>query len=78
MFEGVEFAKGAQNIPQEARVVIEADQKMQFYEVGIRVIAKFGGLRFVSLLPLSFFQSSRMQVHGRSNGMADGSCTTIV
>ncbi|KAL9610437.1 MAG: hypothetical protein Q9167_004862 [Letrouitia subvulpina] len=50
MFEGVEFAKGAQNIPQEARVVVEADQKMQFYEVGIRVIAKFGGLRFVSLL----------------------------
>lgn len=56
MFEGVEFAKGAQNIPQEARVVVEADQKMQFYEVGIRVIAKFGGLRFVSLLlsPLPF------------------------
>ncbi|KAL9047352.1 MAG: hypothetical protein Q9214_000049 [Letrouitia sp. 1 TL-2023] len=47
MFEGVEFAKGAQNIPQEAMVVVEADQKMQFYEVGIRVIAKFGGLRWI-------------------------------
>lgn len=45
MFEGVEFGKGRKNIPQGARVVIEADEKMQFYELRIKIIAKLGGLR---------------------------------
>ncbi len=47
MFEGVEFAKGKVNLPAAARVVVEADEKMQFYELGIKVIARFGGLRWV-------------------------------
>ncbi|KAF6239055.1 hypothetical protein HO173_002927 [Letharia columbiana] len=47
MFEGVEFAKGWANVPQSVRVVVEADEKMQFYEVGVRIIAKLGGLRWV-------------------------------
>ena len=47
MFEGVEFAKGAGNLPQAANVVVEADEKMQFYEVGIRIIAKLSGLRWM-------------------------------
>ena len=45
MFEGVEFARGAKNVPDKAQVVIEADEKMQFYEVGINIVARFGGLR---------------------------------
>ena len=45
MFEGVEFAKGWRNIPQKVKVVVEADKKMQFYEVGIRIVARFSGLR---------------------------------
>lgn len=45
MFEGVEFGKGRKNIPQGARVVIVADEKMQFYELRIKIIAKLGGLR---------------------------------
>lgn len=47
MMEGVEFAKGWMNVPQNAKVVVEADEKMQFYEVGIRIIAKLGGLRWI-------------------------------
>jgi len=47
VFEGVEFAKGWRNIPPFVKVAIEADEKMQFYEVGVRVLARFGGLRWV-------------------------------
>ena len=47
MFEGVEFAKGWANLPQSVKVVVKADEKMQFYEVGIRMIARFGGLRWI-------------------------------
>ena len=47
VFEGVEFGKGRKNIPQGARVVVEADEKMQFYELRINVVAKLGGLRYV-------------------------------
>lgn len=47
MLEGVEFAKGWARIPQSVRVVVEADEKMQFYEVGVRIIAKLGGLRWI-------------------------------
>ncbi|CAD6571952.1 MAG: hypothetical protein ASARMPRED_004928 [Alectoria sarmentosa] len=47
MLEGVEFAKGWAHVPQSLRVVVEADEKMQFYEVVVRIIAKLGGLRWV-------------------------------
>ena len=47
MFEGVEFAKGWANVPQGVKVTVEADEKMQFYEVGVRIIARFGGLRWI-------------------------------
>lgn len=47
LFEGVEFAKGAANVPSAAEVIVEADEKMQFYDVGIRIIAKLSGLRWV-------------------------------
>lgn len=46
MFEGVEFAKGWTNVPQGVSVVVEADEKMQFYGVGVRIVAKLGGLRW--------------------------------
>ena len=47
MFEGVEFATGGGNLPQSASIMVEADEKMQFYEVGIRIIAKLSGLRWI-------------------------------
>lgn len=47
MFEGVEFPKGWANVPQNLRLAVEADEKMQFYEVGVHIIAKLGGLRWV-------------------------------
>lgn len=45
MFEGVEFEKGWKNIPQSAKLVVEADKKMQFYNVEIKIVARFKGLR---------------------------------
>ena len=45
MFEGVEFARGWRNIPGFVKVVVEAEEKMQFYEVGVKIVARFGGLR---------------------------------
>ena len=47
MFEGVGFAKGRENIPSVAKLVIEVNEKMQFYSVGIQIIARFGGLRWL-------------------------------
>ena len=46
MFEGVQFARGPKNVPDKVQVVIEADEKMQFYELGISIVAQFGGLRY--------------------------------
>ena len=45
MFEGVEFGKGRRNIPQGVRVIIEADEKMQFYDLRVKIVAKLQGLR---------------------------------
>lgn len=45
MFEGLEFSRGSGNVAQELELIVEADEKMQFYEVGIRIVARFGGLR---------------------------------
>ncbi|KAL8823838.1 MAG: hypothetical protein Q9191_005506 [Dirinaria sp. TL-2023a] len=47
IFEGVSFAKGWSNIPRYAHVSVEADEKMQFYDVGLRFVARFRGLRWV-------------------------------
>ena len=51
MFEGVQFAKGWKNIPDAAHVTVEADKKMQFYEVDVQVHARFQGLRYAHSLP---------------------------
>jgi len=45
MFEEAVFARGKANLPARAQVVIEADDKMQFYEAVLQVRAQFGGLR---------------------------------
>ena len=45
MFEGVEFARGGRNVPGWVKVVVEAEEKMQFYEVGVKIVARFRGLR---------------------------------
>ncbi|KAL9575894.1 MAG: hypothetical protein Q9212_007589, partial [Teloschistes hypoglaucus] len=50
MFEGVEFPRGGggANVPRSLELVVESgDEKMQFYEVGVRIIARFGGLRWI-------------------------------
>lgn len=47
VFEGVEFVRGWTNIPRFVKVAIEADEKMQFYEVGVKIVARFGGLRWL-------------------------------
>ncbi|KAL8900443.1 MAG: hypothetical protein Q9207_005691 [Kuettlingeria erythrocarpa] len=47
MFEGLEFSRGGSNVPKELKLVVEADEKMQFYEVGVRIIARFGGIRWI-------------------------------
>ena len=51
MFEGVEFSKGWKNIPDMVKVVVEADEKMQFYNVGVKILARFGGLRYNIPIP---------------------------
>lgn len=45
MFENVEFEKGWPNVPDRLHVVVEADEKMQFYEVQVKIRARFRGLR---------------------------------
>lgn len=52
MFEGLVFPKGWRNLPQSVKVVIEADEKMQFYETSIKIVAKFSGLRYLSILSI--------------------------
>ena len=47
MFEGVEFKRGASNIPDTALLVIEGDEKMQFYSAVIKIHTKFQGLRWI-------------------------------
>lgn len=50
MFEGLVFARGGwRNLPHSVKVVIEADEKMQFYETSIKIVAKFSGLRYLSI-----------------------------
>lgn len=62
IFESVEFAKGWTNVPRAVKVVVEADEKMQFYEVGVKIVARFGGLRWMiynhRLLSYMFFTST--------------------
>ena len=62
IFEGVEFAKGWTNVPRTVKVVVEADEKMQFYEAGIKIVARFGGLRWMiynhRILSYLFFTST--------------------
>ena len=62
IFESVEFPRGWMNIPRFVRVVVEADEKMQFYEVGVKIVARFGGLRWIiynhRILSYLFFTST--------------------
>lgn len=62
MFESVEFSKGWMNVPRFLKIVVEADEKMQFYEVGVKIIARFGGLRWIiynhRILSYLFFTST--------------------
>ena len=51
MLEGVEFARGWRNIPDMVKVVVEADVNMQFYGIGVKIVARFRGLRWVAHFP---------------------------
>ncbi len=48
MFEGVAFPRGPTAVPDQVRVAVEADEKMQFYETRVEVRARFSGLRCVN------------------------------
>lgn len=66
MFSSVQFPKGAANVPQSARVVVETaaadDDKMQFYELRLHVVAKLAGLRWLlyrhQVLSFAFFTTA--------------------
>lgn len=45
MFEGLEFRRGG--VPDQVQVLVEADEKMQFYSASIKVHAKLRGLRWM-------------------------------
>lgn len=59
MFEGVEFERGWKNIPQSAKVIIDANEKMQIYSVEIKIVARFKGLRYVDAFRMFFFLLTR-------------------
>lgn len=73
MFEGVVFARGWRNLPESVKVVIEADEKMQFYEISIKIVAKFSGLRY---LPILCVLNSGRKHLSYSKACLDGSSTT--
>ena len=73
MFEGVVFARGWRNLPQSVKLVIEADEKMQFYEISIKIVAKFSGLRY---LPILCVLNSGRRHLSYSKTCLDGSSTT--
>ncbi|MCJ1473821.1 hypothetical protein MMC13_002473 [Lambiella insularis] len=74
MFEGVEFAKGWRNVPDKVQVIVEADEKMQFYEVGVKIAARFGGLRWIlynhRILSYLFFTTTFFSVSLTSTFLA--------
>lgn len=47
MFERISFARGQKNVPDRIQIVVEADEKMQFYDAAVRVHARFHGLRWI-------------------------------
>ena len=49
MFEGVQFAKGSMNVPNKVHLSIEPspESQMQFYSASLRIVARFGGLRWL-------------------------------
>lgn len=46
MMEGVEFAKGWRNIPGSLELEIHSQERMQFYDVKVKLLARFTGLRY--------------------------------
>ena len=50
MMEAVEFAKGWRNVPGSLRLEIRSQEQMQIYNATVKFVARFSGLRFVSLL----------------------------
>jgi hypothetical protein len=55
MMEDLEFARGAQNLPQSLRLEIQSDLKMQVYLAKVEFRARLAGLRCVSLFCLFCF-----------------------
>ena len=47
MLEGITFTKGWRNVPDTVRVVVESTERMQFYDVTVKIRARFQGLRWV-------------------------------
>jgi hypothetical protein len=54
MMDDLEFAKGAQNLPQSLRLEIQSDLKMQVYGAKVEFRARLTGLRYVSFVLILF------------------------
>ncbi|OKL63140.1 hypothetical protein UA08_01603 [Talaromyces atroroseus] len=62
MFENIEFARGWRNVPGSLRLEIQSREQMQVYDVEVRFLAKFSGLRWLMYRwrLLSFFTFTSM------------------
>lgn len=49
MIEGVEFPKGWRNIPDQIRLELRSDEKLQIYSAKIEITARLRGLRYAIL-----------------------------
>lgn len=78
MFEGLVFARGGwRNQPHSVKVIIEADEKMQFYETSIKIVAKFSGLRYLFIFIHLIKTLETKSTLSYSNGLfIDGFSTT--
>jgi hypothetical protein len=47
MFEGVEFPKGWRNIPDQIRLELQSDERLQVYSAQIEITARLRNLRYV-------------------------------
>lgn len=54
LFEGVEFGRGWHSVPDQAKVVLESSEKIQVYDLKVKVTARFWGVRSVLAVLLGY------------------------
>jgi seipin len=52
MIEGVEFSNGWRNIPDQARLELRSDEKLQIYSAKIEITAQLRGLRCAFMIDI--------------------------